>query len=112
MESADTNSFMPVSKVWFSLHRFSQKSPSRNKFLWTSPVLNSKNLIKNVENGKILIYITKKSMPFNEVTVTELKLDKQLFVKNSYTKFLEHSMQISWGLILCHEEMYMVDTTS
>jgi hypothetical protein len=42
MESADRNLFMPVSKVWFSLHRFSQKSPSHNKFLWTSPVLNSK----------------------------------------------------------------------
>jgi hypothetical protein len=42
MESADRNSFMPVCKVWFSLHRFSQKSPLDNKFLWTSPILNFK----------------------------------------------------------------------
>jgi hypothetical protein len=64
--------------------------------------------MRNAENGKILIYTTKKSMPFTELIVTELKLDKQLFMKNSYTKLLEHSMQISWGLIKRHEEMYMV----
>jgi hypothetical protein len=110
MESADRNSFMPLSKVCFSMYRFSQKSPSHNKFLWTSPVLNfkKKNQMKNVENGKILIYTTKKSMPFTELIVTELKLDKQCFVTNSYTKLLELLMQISWGLILRHEEMYMV----
>jgi len=64
--------------------------------------------MKNVENGQILIYTTKKSMPFTELIVAELKLDKQLFVKNSYIKLLGHSMQISWGMILCHEEMYVV----
>jgi len=58
--------------------------------------------MKNVQNGKILIYTTKKIMPFNEPIVTELKLDKQLFVQNSYTTLLKHSMQISWGLIICH----------
>jgi len=42
LESVDSNSFMPVSKVWFSLHTFSQKSPSHNKFLWRSRVLNIK----------------------------------------------------------------------
>lgn len=100
---------MPVSKVCFSMHRFSQKSPSHNKFLLTSPVQNfKKNQMKNVENGKILIYTTKKSMPFTELIVTELKLDKQCFVTNSYTKLLKLSMQISWGLILHHEEMYVV----
>jgi hypothetical protein len=104
MESADRNSFMSVSKLWSSLHRFSQKLPSHNTFLWTSPVLNFK---KSDEKCRKRANI-KRNMPFTELTVTELKLDKQLFVKNSYIKLLEHSMQISWGLILRHGEMYLV----
>jgi hypothetical protein len=44
MERVNRNSFMPVSKMWVSLHRFSQKSLSHNTFLWTSPVLNFKKL--------------------------------------------------------------------
>jgi hypothetical protein len=64
--------------------------------------------MKKVENGQILIYTTKKSMPFTALIVTELKLEKQLFVKNSYAKLLKYPMQISWGLMLCHGEMYLV----
>jgi hypothetical protein len=53
IESANRNSFMSVSKMWVSLHRFSQKSPSHNTFLWTSPVLNFKKLDENAEKGQI-----------------------------------------------------------
>jgi hypothetical protein len=65
-ESANTNSIMSVSKMWFSLHRFSQKSPSHNTFLWTSSVLNFKKLDEKCRKRAN----NKKNMPFTELTVT------------------------------------------
>jgi hypothetical protein len=109
MEGADTNSFTPVSKRGFHCTDYHKNHHHTIHFCWHLLFWALKNLMKNVENGQILIYTTKKSMPFfTALIITKLKLEKQLFVKSSYAKLLKYSMQITWGLMLHHGEMYLV----
>jgi len=103
VESADENLFIPLRKVWLSLHHCYEHRHHSGSFC--GHLLNqNQKLGENVQISQILIYTL--SMPTAGDIFTEFMLSQQHFVKTSIPNFIVIHQTV-WSQVLVHRQMIM-----
>ena len=91
VQSADGDSFMPVSEVWLSLCRFSLNYFLPDGITLRSPIPHFTWICQNIWKVWVEVHwLFTQSLPVLLSIVTKLKVGRRLLVKNSHTKFHEN----------------------
>jgi len=78
-------SLTPLSKVWFSLHRFSANLQFHNIIILRYSIPNFTKIGHDIRKGWVEInYARKLSMTVTEPILTKFAFVRRVFVKNSY----------------------------